>query len=109
MANNSEEGSRLLSVAKFTSSRSQISLGCVQSKAAGFILLWNFSVLLFYRTINNATTLFEVDDNRSMIVPVMISFFLSVVAVLSPIAGLLTDVKFSRYEVCYSHFMCNHD
>ena len=51
---------------------------CIESKAARLILLWNFAVLLgSYRIVN-------------------------VIAIFSPVAGLLTDIRFSRYKAILS-------
>ena len=75
---------------------------CIQSKAARFILLWNFSVLLAYNLLYDMNGYFQtVHTDQFLLMPTAITF----IAVLSPVAGLLTDVKFSRFKtvLCSSY------
>ena len=68
---------------------------CIGSKAARLILLWNFAVLLAYKMfydINN----FGLQVGYPNLLPILQFTF---IAVLSPVAGLLTDIRFSRVRV----------
>ena len=69
---------------------------CIESKAACLILLWNFAVLLGYIGVYDMKTIIQV-SHSSMII---ITFYgvVTVIAIFSPIAGLLTDIRFSRYK-----------
>ena len=68
---------------------------CVVSKAARLILLWNFSVLLVYNFFYGFNSYIQV--GYLSIAPIIMTVSFSFVTVISPIAGLLTDVKFSRF------------
>ena len=68
---------------------------CIQSKAARLILLWNFSVLLAYKMFYDIN-IFAFYISSTIFFPVLPFTF---IAVLSPVAGLLTDIRFSRAKV----------
>ena len=75
---------------------------CIGSKAARLILLWNFAVLLSYQMFNNLNS-FQV--NVSIWLPFSLTIVFISITVLSPVAGLLTDVKFSRFKtVLYTSY-----
>ncbi|ORU93117.1 MAG: hypothetical protein A6F71_08840 [Cycloclasticus sp. symbiont of Poecilosclerida sp. M] len=76
---------------------------CIQSKAARLILLWNFSVLLAYKTFYDTNTYIQV--SQATWLPILLPTTFTFIAVLSPVAGLLTDVKFSRVKavLCTSY------
>ena len=68
---------------------------CIRSKAARLILLWNFAVLLAYKMFYDINILcFQV--GTTILLP---AIPLTIIAVLSPVAGLLTDIRFSRVKV----------
>ncbi len=77
---------------------------CIKSKAARLILLWNFAVLLLYVIfdINN-----EFKGESSYKTPLLTAVGVSIIAVFAPMAGLLTDLKYSRYKtvICSSYFL----
>ena len=79
---------------KYSSSRR---VCCIQSKAARLILLWNFSVLLAYKMFYDISTYIQISQD-SRVQYIALSTFFTFIAVLSPVAGLLTDVKFSRFK-----------
>ena len=76
---------------------------CVQSKAARLILLWNFAVLLAYKFFYDINIFFQVGHSiwLAIVLPTTFTF----IAVLSPVAGLLTDIRFSRVKtvLCTSY------
>ena len=76
----------------------------MRSKSACLILLWNFAVLLLYVLfdINN-----EFKGESSYNTSIFTVFGVSLIAVFAPIAGLLTDLKYSRYKAvtCSSYFL----
>ena len=68
---------------------------CIRSKAARLILLWNFAVLLAYKMFYDINILcFQV--GTTILLP---AIPLTIITVLSPVAGLLTDIRFSRVKV----------
>ena len=69
---------------------------CIGSKAARLILLWNFAVLLAYKMFYNINNYFDLQIGYINLVPILPFNF---IAVLSPVAGLLTDIRFSRSKV----------
>ena len=69
---------------------------CIESKAARLILLWNFTVLLGYIGIYDMKTIIQV--SRSSMIIIALYGVVTVIAIFSPIAGLLTDIRFSRYK-----------
>ena len=74
---------------------------CIRSKAARLVLLWNFAVLLLYRILYNIDVVMQVSGTSSFML--VSSIILLFIAVFSPVAGLLTDIRFSRYRaVVYS-------
>ena len=80
---------------KVSKSKWNVSCDCIRSKAARLILLWNFPVLLIYAffNINN-----EFNYRSSYHTPILVTVGVSIIAVFAPIAGLLTDLKYSRYK-----------
>ena len=87
----SEKGPLLPVVQK--NQRKKIPYCCIRSKAARLILLWNFAVLLAYQMFY---------DINSFFISSTVLFYappFTLVAVLSPVAGLLTDIRFSRAKV----------
>ena len=78
---------------------------CVQSKAARLILLWNSAVLLAYKMFYDINTYMQV--NHSNVLPILLVTSFIFIGMLSPVAGLLTDVKFSRFKVvqCSSYII----
>ena len=74
---------------------------CIKSKAAIAILMWNFAVLLIYNTIGNIS-----NGSYSIEASIFTVTAVGTVAVLAPMAGLLTDVKYSRYKVVVSSSYC---
>ena len=69
---------------------------CVTSKAARLILIWNFSVLLVYAFFYNSDSAIQV--SHASTAPIILTVSFSFVTVLSPVAGLITDIKFSRFK-----------
>ena len=68
---------------------------CIGSKAARLILLWNFAVLLAYKMFYDIN-IFGLQVGYSILYPILPFTFITV---LSPVAGLLTDIRFSRVKV----------
>ena len=69
---------------------------CIGSKAARLILLWNFAVLLSYKSFYDINTYFQV--RHATVLPILLPIIFTFIAVFSPVAGLLTDIKFSRVK-----------
>ena len=78
---------------------------CVQSKAARLILLWNFAVLLAYNMFYDINAYIQVSHYNAL--PILAPTIFIFIGVLSPVAGLLTDVKFSRFKAvqCSSYII----
>ena len=76
---------------------------CIKSRPGRWALLWNFSVLLAYRLFCDTNSALQVSHHS--LGPIASGVFFSIVAVISPAAGLLTDLKFSRYKatLCSSY------
>ena len=68
----------------------------ISSKAACLILLWNFSVLLGYKYVYNIEAIMQVSYAAN--VPIVINGVYGIIAVVSPVIGLLTDIKISRHK-----------
>ena len=81
---------------------------CVESKAARLILLWNFAVLLGYIQFYDMKAMIQV-SHSSLVIIIFYSFF-TVFTIFSPVAGLLTDIRFSRYKaiLCSSYVIIAH-
>ena len=81
---------------------------CVESKAARLILLWNFAVLLGFIGFYDIKAIIQVSHSSLII----IAFYglVTVIAIFSPMAGLLTDIRFSRYKaiLCSSYAIIAH-
>ncbi len=104
MSNFAEEAHLLpVSISASKSKRHLKMICCIRSKAACLILLWNFAVLLVYVLFNVKGTFEAKSYNRTSFITVGIS----IIAVFAPMAGLLTDLKYSRYKtvVCSSYFL----
>ena len=99
MLNRGNEGAPLLPLTKLVSNRRPCcpTRGCIASRPARFILLWNFAVLLAYKMFYDTSAIMQVSE--SSLGPIVINVVITFVAVFSPLAGVLTDVKFSRYKV----------
>ena len=69
---------------------------CISSKATCLILLWNFSVLLGYKHMYNIEAIMQV--SYAAVVPISINGIYSIIVVVSPLIGLLTDIKISRHK-----------
>ena len=69
---------------------------CIKSKAARLILLWNFSVLLVYKMFYDINSYLQISPK--IWVRIVLAAAFTFIAVLSPVAGLLTDVKYSRFR-----------
>ena len=101
----SDERSRLLPVASQDSNWKQSCKlpFCLRSKTALLVLLWNLPILLAYKMVYNINTAVQITHTplESVLATTVITF----VAVFSPVAGLLTDIKFSRNKtVVYSSY-----
>ena len=99
MESGASEEAPLLPVVRSSTRKTKLSCFtrhcCIGSKAARLILLWNFAVLLAYNMfydINN----FGLRVGYSILLPILPFTF---IAVLSPVAGLLTDIRYSRVKV----------
>ena len=81
---------------------------CVESKAARLILLWNFAVLLGYIGFYDMKALVQV--SHSFLIIIAFYGLVTVIAIFSPVAGLLTDIRFSRYKaiLCSSYVIIAH-
>ena len=79
---------------------------CIRSTAARLVLLWNFAVLLAYRMLYSSDMFMQVSYHTSLVL-MLLSVVLTFIAVFSPVAGLLTDIRFSRHRavVCSSWFI----
>ena len=81
---------------------------CIESKAARLILLWNFAILLGYIGLYDIKAMIQVSHSSLII----IAFYglVTVIAIFSPVAGLLTDIRFSRYKaiLCSSYAIIAH-
>ena len=79
---------------------------CVGSRAACVILLWHFAVLLGYRMVYNIDIYMQLGYAGSFY-QYVIAVVLSVIAIFSPIVGLLADIKFSRHRavLCSSYII----
>jgi len=76
---------------------------CIRSREARLILLWNFAVLFAYRLFYNIDAVMQ-NVTQSLAVIALIGVF-PFIAVFSPVAGLLTDIRFSRNKaVLYSSY-----
>ena len=112
MENPRSENSTLLPSARNSLTRKGYSFlkirCCVESKAALLILLWNFAVLLGYIEFYDIKAVIQV--SRSSLVIIISYSFVTVIAIFSPMAGLLTDIRFSRYKtiLCSSYVIIAH-
>ena len=81
---------------------------CVESKAALLILLWNFAVLVGYIGFYDMKAMIQV--SHSSLIIITFNSFLTVFTIFSPVAGLLTDIRFSRYKaiLCSSYVIIAH-
>ena len=83
---------------------------CVESKAARWILLWNFAVLVGYIGFYDMKAMIQVSHSSLTRHIIIFNSFFSVFTIFSPIAGLLTDIRFSRYKaiLCSSYVIIAH-
>ena len=93
----------LLPVQRNASSAATRKKFCITSKPACFILLWNFAVLLVYKGLYDTTIYMQVNGVISNIANYIAA--ISLIAIFSTFAGVLTDVKFSRHKavLCSSY------
>ena len=68
---------------------------CIKSKIAGLILLWNSPVLLIYVAFNIGI---HMRYHSRYLLLIILCIVVSGISVIAPIAGLLTDLKYSRYK-----------
>ena len=112
MENQISENSTLLPSARNSLTRKGYSFPkircCVESKAACLILLWNFAILLGYIGLYDIKAMIQVSKSSWIII---ITYgVVTVIAIFSPMAGLLTDIRFSRYKaiLCSSYVIIAH-
>ena len=67
-----------------------------KSKAVLLIMLGNFSILLIYKGLYDISNYMQVNKYGQVFPFIYLSF--SLITIFSPVAGVLTDVKFSRYK-----------
>ena len=87
-----------LTAAKSTHNR-HYRKGCLTSKPASLILFWNFSILLSYNLLFNIKN-FLISTNSTTyqdFIPIIFAV-VAIVLFISPLAGLLADIKFGRYK-----------
>ena len=77
-------------------------IGCIKSKSAIVVLFWTFSALVGYNILNqvNQGTIYtsqRLKDYEIIIILVSAIFFLGILFI-SPMVGLLADIKFGRYK-----------
>ena len=75
-------------------------IGCVRSKSAIVILFLTFSALVCYNIVNPIKlqeTFHVLSNHRVFIILASITILLGIVFI-SPMAGLLADIKFGRYK-----------
>ena len=91
------------SVRKSAHTHSFFKIGCIRSKSAIMVLFWTFSALVCYSILNpvNSVALNNISRivkrNYIIIISVWMIFNLGVM-LISPMAGLLADIKFGRYK-----------
>ena len=80
-------------------------IDCIKSKSAIVILLWTFLALAGYNVLNpmNSWILYNVPQRVSnykiiLILVYVVFFFFFGIMFISPMAGLLADIKFGRYK-----------
>ena len=71
----------------------------MNSKAACLVLLWNLSVLLAYRGFYDINAALQV--STSSLGPILVNAVVTLVAIFAPVAGLLTDIRFSRHRAIF--------
>ena len=93
------EDSPLLPLVKY-SARKSSNTCCLRSKAVLLILLWNFSILQMYKFFYDTNAHLQIGAASQVYIVIA-----CVLAVFSPVAGLLTDIKFSRFKavLCSSY------
>ena len=75
-------------------------IGCIKSKSAIVVLFWTFSALVGYNVLNQGIiyhTSQKVRKNAVIFILVFAIYFLGIL-LISPMAGLLSDIKFGRYK-----------
>ena len=98
----SSEGVSLLPVARHVSKPSSLLISrlFVDSKAACLVFLWNFSIVLGYRVFFNFEAITQVVFDAT--IPLIMMILLCIVAMFSPMIGLLADIKISRHKAVLS-------
>ena len=75
-------------------------IGCIKSKSAIVVLFWTFSALVGYNVLNQGIIYYtsqKVRKNAVIFISIFALFFLGIL-LISPMAGLLSDIKFGRYK-----------
>ena len=88
------------SVRKSTHTYNCLKIGCIKSKSAIVVLFWTFSALVGYNVLNQGIIYYtsqKVRKNTVILISVCAIYFLGVLFI-SPMAGLLSDIKFGRYK-----------
>ena len=101
------EQSPLLQVAATSARKSAhtynfFKIGCIKSKSAIVVLSWTFSALVDYNILNQVNqgmiyTSQRLKDYEIIGILVSTIFFLGIMFI-SPMVGLLADIKFGRYK-----------
>ena len=91
------------SVRKSVHTYNFIKIGCIKSKSAIVVLFWTFLALAGYNVLNpmNSWMLYNVPQRVSnykiILILVYVVIFFSIMFI-SPMAGLLADIRFGRYK-----------
>ena len=91
------------SVRKSAHTYNFIKIGCIKSKSAIVVLFWTFLALVGYNVLNpmNSWMLYNVPQRVSnykiILILVYVVIFFSIMFI-SPMAGLLADIRFGRYK-----------
>ena len=101
------EQSRLLQVAAICGHKSAYTyncfkIGCIRSKSAIVVLFWTFSALVGYNILNpmNSGVLHISKNLKQKYIHIVwvCAIIFSGIMFISPMAGLLADIKFGRYK-----------
>ena len=78
---------------------------CVRSKPAVLILVWNFAIVLGFVGLYDNGTIMQLSGSHSYSAPIVIDVAFSIAVLISPLAGLLADVKIGSYKtlLCSSY------
>ena len=90
------------SVCKSAHTYNCFKIGCIKSKSAIVVLFWTFSALAGYNLLNpmNSGMLYiSRNVKNEIIIVIFVCIIISLgVMCISPLAGLLADIKFGRYK-----------